>query len=424
MVDRPHVNRGRILVRNSTEATSLQTGRRTLRVSFTTLEEFRAEYKQNLARGGLFVPSQDEMELREEVEVELELEFRGASFQLVGEVVSVVPAALAAQGGTPGAALQLVADAEELRQTFEPVVGRIPDPDPGRQVGERRCAPRYPARVMGRMSGSDGATAVRTRDVSRTGVLVSVEGIPQAPVGDEVQLSLTHPITGQELEVSAVVVRHIEGEAGVPALAVAFTERDAARAEVQRFVEDLQSVAHARELASISGPIEEMGLANLLQSFAQGARAGTLTVSRDAEEGRILFEGGQLVAARAGAATGVKALARLFTWESGTFDFHAHVDGDERDEPLPLEVALLEAARQVDEMRRLEPLPVDLADTVSLGPAAASAAPTCKTESAILDLAAADFTVRAMLDVIPEEDHVVLKAIASLLDRGVLARHS
>jgi hypothetical protein len=30
------------------------------------------------------------------------------------------------------------------------------------------------------------------------------------------------------------------------------------------------------------------------------------------------------------------------------------------------------------------------------------------------------FTVRAMLDVVPEEDHVVLGAITALCDRGVL----
>jgi Tfp pilus assembly protein PilZ len=409
-------------VRNSTEASSLQTGRSSLRVAFATLEEFRQEYKDNLVRGGLFVPTGDELGVREEVEVELDLEFRGASFQLMGEVVSVVPAGLATHGGTPGVALQLSADSEELRHTFEPVVGVIPDPDPGHQVGERRVAPRRPTRVMGKMSGADGATAVRTRDVSRTGVLVSLEGIPQTPVGGEVQLVLTHPITSQELEVSGIVVRHIEGEGGVPALAVAFSEDDAARPEVVRFMDDLQSVGHARELASITGPIEEMGLANLLQGFAQAATAGTLTVTRGNEEGRVVFEGGRLLAARAGAATGVKALARLLAWESGSFDFHAHVEGEERDEPLPIEIALIDAARQVDEMRRLIPLPVDLADTLSVAKSAAASADPApdKTESAILDLAVADFTVRAMLDVIPEEDHIVLRAITSLLDRGIL----
>ena len=48
----------------------------------------------------------------------------------------------------------------------------------------------------------------------------------------------------------------------------------------------------------------------------------------------------------------------------------------------------------------------------------------CKIEAAVFDLATAGFTVRAMLDVIPEEDHMILSAIGGLLDRGVLARSS
>jgi Tfp pilus assembly protein PilZ len=408
-----------------TEISSLQQDRRGLRVSFATLEEFRAEYRDNLVRGGLFVPSAEPVELRDEVEVELELAFRGASYRLTGEVVSVVPESLAGSGVTPGVALQLNTPTDELRKTFEPLVGQVPDPDPGHQPGERRVAARRRARAMGRLSGADANVAVRTRDLSRSGVLVSVEGATPPAVGETVQLVLSHPISNETLEVEGCVVRHVEGEGSVPALAVAFTEAVAARPEVQRFVDDLQSFGHARELASIQGPIEEMGLASLLQSFSNGAPHGTLTASRGSEEGRVAFEGGRLLAARLGAATGAKALARLIQWEDGHFEFHAHLDDEERDDPvLPLEAALLDAARQVDELRRLEPLPVEPGDLLEVVVATleVDSGDVCKTEAAVFDLATAGFTVRAMLDVIPEEDHRILTAIGALLERGVLAR--
>jgi Tfp pilus assembly protein PilZ len=386
-------------------------------VSFATLEEFRAEYRDNLARGGLFVPSAEPVELRDEVEVELELAFRDASYRLTGEVVSVVPEGLAQSGATPGIALQLNTPSDELRKTFEPLVGQIPEPDPGQQVGERRCAARRRARAMGRLSGADANVAVRTRDLSRTGVLVSVEGASSPAVGEDVQLVIAHPISNETLEV----------EGSVPALAVAFTEEVAARPEVQRFVDDLQSFGHARGLASIQGAIEAMGLASLLQSFSNGAPRGTLTVCRGSEEGRVAFEGGRLLAARLGAATGAKALARLMQWEEGQFEFHAHLDDEERDDPvLPLEIALLEAARQVDELRRLDPFPVEPGDLLEVVVATleVDAGDVCKIEAAVFDLATAGFTVRAMLDVIPEEDHLILSAIGGLLDRGVLAHSS
>ena len=43
-----------------------------------------------------------------------------------------------------------------------------------------------------------------------------------------------------------------------------------------------------------------------------------------------------------------------------------------------------------------------------------------KTEEAVVDLAAAGFTVRRMLDVIPEDDDDIRQAVAALLERGVL----
>ena len=403
------------------ETRSLQGSRTVLRVVFETLEAFRAEYRDNLVRGGLFVPSGDALELREEVEVELTLAFRDASYRLTGEVVSVVPEGLAHAGGTPGAALQLSTPSDELRRSFEPILGQAPEPDATEQVGERRRAARRSARAMGRLSSDDAEVAVRTRDLSRTGVLATLEGGQEIPLGESVRLVLAHPVSGAEIEVEGEVVRHVAGEGNVPALAVAFTEAEAERPEVRRFVDDLQIVSHVRDLASITGPIQQMGLASLVQSFAAGANQGTLTVARGSEEGRVTFEDGRLLAARVGAATGAKALARLLTWEDGSFEFLANLEDEERDDPvLPLEVALLDATRQVDELRRLDPLPVVHGD--SFQPAADALDGDCKTEAAVFDLAGAGFTVRAMLDVIPEEDHIILRAVCALLDREILRK--
>ena len=404
------------------EADALQSRHRTLRVTFETLEEFREEFQTNLVRGGLFIPSNAPVALREEVLVELDLRFRGASFKLPAEVVSVVAPELAQAGGTPGIAVQVTMSAADLRREFAPIVGQVPAPDPGRQVGERRTAPRREARVVGQLSSADASLAVRTRDLSHSGVLVTIEGAPPVAVGESVALALVHPVTGQQLEVEGSVVRHVESGGGVPALAVAFSAREASRTEVQRFVDDLHSVQHARNLAGISGAIREVGLANLLQSFAAASRRGTLTVTRDAEEGRVAFEGGKLVAAQLGPVAGSKALARLLTWEDGRFEFHAHVDAGAGDEErLSLDVALLEATRQLDERKRLEPLPVALTDHLDVlapGPEGELS----KTEAAVLDLARAGFNVRSMLDVIPEEDHVVLRGLCGLLERGLVRR--
>jgi Tfp pilus assembly protein PilZ len=407
---------------------SVQEDHRTLRVAFATLEEFRQEFETNLARGGLFVPSEEEAELREEVMVELALEFRGSRVQLPAEVVAVVPPELAHNGGTPGVAVQLLVPAQELAARFEPILGATPPPKPAKKkpaaaaAPERRRAPRQRARVMGRLSSADASLAVRTRDLSHAGVLVTIEGVAPAPVGTSVSLALVHPVTSQSLEVEGTVVRHVEDEGDVLALAVAFSTREAARPEVQRFVDDLQTASHARGLAGIRGDIAEVGLASLVQSFAAASREGTLHLSRGPEEGSIAFAGGELVGARLGAVTGMKALARMLEWSKGAFDFHAQVqDADREGEPIALEAALLDATRQVDERARLEPLPLRRSDRFALR-REQSTQPLEKTEQAVLDLAGAGFTLRAMLDVIPDEDHQILRAVLMLLELGLLAK--
>lgn len=407
-------------MRRQGRAESQQRERRVVGVSFDTLEDLRQAYEASLRRGGIFVPEPGRFAMREEVQVEFDLGFARTVFRMDAEVVGLLPEGLPHSGGRAGVALQLVASSAELRRTFEPLLGSVPEPDRGHQVGERRAAPRYRARVMGRLSSEEGELAVRTRNLSRSGVLISLDGIPPVPVGSPVSLLLVHPTRDRTVAVEGVVVRHVESEGHVPALAVAFTEEVAERAETQRFVDDLGSIAHARELAAIRGPLAETGVASLLQSFSAGGARGTITLCRGPEEGRVVLDGSQLLAARAGSVTGTKGLARLLAWDDGSFEFHSHVDDGERDDPaLPLEVAVLDAARQVDERRRCDPLPFAMADRLELAEGGDPGKP-CKTEAAILDLARVGFSVRAILDVVPEEDHVVLRAIGGLLDRGVV----
>jgi hypothetical protein len=92
---------------------------------------------------------------------------------------------------------------------------------------------------------------------------------------------------------------------------------------------------------------------------------------------------------------------------------------------MGLEAALLEATRRIDEAARqqtarFEPTLRFRVDRAALAAAGALA----KTEEAVLDLAAAGFTARRILDVIPEDDAQVSAALLALVERGVLAPSS
>lgn len=397
-------------------------GRTALRVVFATLEEFRREFATNLTRGGLFVPSTADVEMREEVTVELVLDFCSASFELPAEVVSVVPRELAQAGGTPGIAVQILVEARALRERFTAIVGQLSEPDPGKVVGERRRADRRPARVVARLNSGDEIYGVRTRDVSRSGALVTLEG-SVVPLGECVELSLVHPGSSEELRVRGTVVRHVESEGGVTAAAIQFEAEETARPEVVKFIDDLMSVEHARRLAGINGSLDELGLANLLQSFSVCTPHGTLSVTRGPEEGRVVFDNNELLSARLGPASGIKALSRMLAWKEGSFEFHARVDDADREEAvMPLAAAILEAAAQLDEASRVEALPIANTEHLAVDDARLKSerANLDRTEGAVVDLAAAGFTVRGILDVVPENDAVILAVVNSLLARGVL----
>jgi len=390
---------------------------RVLSVQFESAEELEREYGRNLASSGVFVATDLPFEPREEVEVELSLAGCQLRLRLRGEVVHIVSFEMADVGARPGVAVQFEGSALEVRHKLEPLlVAAGIDPlqaiDPG-----RRRAPRAPARVPARLEGAGEAVEGRTRNLSRSGALVSVPAAP-APVGSTVRVTLTDPAEGREMSVPGRLVRQVETDAGeVTAVAVHFEPDSRLRTELDRFVDHLQSLENTRRLGAISGPIEELGVGNLLQMFGRGSQEGTLVLRNGAREGTIGFRGGLVQGARLGSARGLKALERLLAWEDGEFEFRAHADPSEDAEaPLPVEAAVLEAARRLDEARHAGG-EVPREARLALG-AEDAEAPDTKTAQAVLDLARAGFTVGRALDVIPEPDAEVLAALRTLLASG------
>lgn len=440
---------------------------RRLHLAFDDPKAFQQEYARNLERGGAFVATADAFELREVVEVLLEAGFGGEKLVLAAEVV---------HAGGGGVAVQFLDPAPELRSRLESlvesadraiaaaaavesdddiVVGPADDefgdvdldeesfdldgagaktsvgfasaaePDAETDPNERTFrarAERSPMRVAVRVKTPTGkALTARTRDLSPTGLLVSVEG-EELPIGREVRVELTHPTSGEKLDVPAKVIRHIHGEGVVPAVALAL-QPGAMRADVERVVAELQKVDAEQRRGGIRGPLEELGGPSMLQMFSALSKQGTLTVSHGAEEGVVAFENGMLKVAQVGSVMGVKALARILSWRDGFFEFRSHVDpvGDGHPK-VPIEAAILDALRLLDENNRLSSpqLPASARLEVARERLDALGQPIGKTEQAVLELAAAGFTVRRILDVIPENDATIRSAVTALLDRGII----
>jgi hypothetical protein len=131
------------------------------------------------------------------------------------------------------------------------------------------------------------------------------------------------------MEVNGLVVRDIQGEGGVSGLSIAFEPAESERADLERFVEGVQSTEHTRRL----GEIAEFGVQNLLQMFTSTMPTGTLALQHGQREGEDLS----------------------------------------------------------------------------------------KVEAAVLDLVRAGFTVQRMVDVIPEPDPAIYRALFSLSECGAIS---
>jgi hypothetical protein len=325
-------------------------------------------------------------------------------------------------GAVPGIAVQFVGNSADVRRRLEPLVaacGSIPPPPP--EDGGRRTAPRVAARVPVRVDGRDGVAEGITRNLSQSGVLVAVDGAG-LELGQDVRLALEHPTTGEVMEVAGRVAREVETGGGIAALGIEFQPDAEHHGEVSRFVEQVQAIEHTRRLGGISGSIAELGVQNLVQMLGSAAQEGTLVMRFGEDEGVIGFHGQMLRSARLGSTTGMKALVRLLGWEDGSFEFCSRLERDtEAEAPLPLDAAIFEAVRGLDELQRLDRdrLPPEAGVVVVEEPDSGGDSLT-KVEAAVIDLARVGFTVQRIVDVIPETDPEILHALASLADRGVI----
>ena len=396
--------------------------RRRLTVCFEDAEAFRQEYAANLVKGGVFIATTGDIPLRERVCVELVLPFCGQSRTLDGEVVHRVTRELADLGAPAGVAVQFEGSPSSLRGRLEALRQAAGAPETRPHDPGRRRSRRTSARIPARLEAAVGAIAGHTHDLSQTGALISV-GDREVAVGEHVRAVLVNPDSGDSLHVGGVAVREVRSEGAVSAVAIEFEPGEGEEPALRHFVEAVQAAEHARRIGGITGDLAELGVGNLLQMFATGSEAGTLTLRQGEREGVVGFEAGWLRFARAGPVSGMKALIRLLAWTEGSFEFYGQLDPVEAmAEPKRIEAALLEGLALVDEDRHAGALAVDSRVKLRIADEAGAAAEELgKTEAAVIDLAREGTTVERMVAVLPEPDPLVRRAIADLLDRGVIA---
>jgi hypothetical protein len=442
------------------EPLSLPTRGRRLDLVFERADDFRREFEVNLCKGGAFVPTPDSFELLEPVEVWLEAPFAGEKLRLRAEVVHWQP--------NGGVSVQFLDPTPLLRarlsELFEQAEALAPAPiddgpedepydlsivdldesdledfsdtgvaqsqapdtdhekDPNARTHQVR-AERSPTRVdlfLQRRGGS--RFQARSRNLSSSGLLVSVPG-EDLPIGSELSLTLVHPSGEAPFDVPATVMRHLEGHGVVSAVALQMHPGDR-QSLLDSFVDEVRALHDERQRNGIHERIGDGGAAKTLRLLSALSPRGTVTISTGVEEGTILFDSRQLLEARLGPVRGLKALARMLAWREGFLEFYAEIGTlPHLDAPVPMEQALEEAERRLEESRQCAgpTLAPDTRFVLDRQALASLDRPPAEAEASVLELAAAGVTLRRILDWMPESDAHVQAAVAGLIERRLLS---
>jgi len=146
---------------------------------------------------------------------------------------------------------------------------------------------------------------------------------------------------------------------GTSIIKLVATEGGQAPEEAKAHLEDMAAGKRTSQVRTMTGSISEVPLPDLLQLFSASKKSGVLVVRTEADVGKIYLDKGTVVYAAVNDNFDVspdKSFIRILTWQQGTFDMEPP---EEREflEPMTMgtEALLMEAMRQIDEVRRLGP---------------------------------------------------------------------
>ncbi len=105
---------------------------------------------------------------------------------------------------------------------------------------------------------------------------------------------------------------------------------------------------------ALRGDFKDFELNDIFQFIHMGGKDGALHLRGKNGTGVIYFENGNIKHAETGKHSGAEAINVFLKWDTGTFEFIAGEKTDQASINLPVHNVILEAARQIDEWKKME----------------------------------------------------------------------
>lgn len=107
---------------------------------------------------------------------------------------------------------------------------------------------------------------------------------------------------------------------------------------------------------ALQGNLEDFDLTDVLQLIHLGKKNGALEIEIEGDRGEIYFENGKVLFAKTKNKMGEDSIHQILRWSVGKFLFSPEKTAPERKMDIPIQNLILDAAKQIDEWKRLEKL--------------------------------------------------------------------
>jgi hypothetical protein len=107
---------------------------------------------------------------------------------------------------------------------------------------------------------------------------------------------------------------------------------------------------------ALEGSLEDFELTDVFQLIQLGQKDGGLRIKTADDVGVVYFKSGMVVHAKTNNLQGESAIATILSWKKGRFVFTAGEETLAHTVDLPIQQVILEAARLIDELQRIQKL--------------------------------------------------------------------
>ncbi len=105
---------------------------------------------------------------------------------------------------------------------------------------------------------------------------------------------------------------------------------------------------------ALQGNLEDFDLTDVLQLIHLGKKNGALEIDTEGNHGEIYFENGKVVYAKTIKREGEDGIHHILRWTKGKFVFSPEKKPPDKMMDIPIQNLILDAAKQIDEWKRLE----------------------------------------------------------------------